>query len=91
MKALVDTTDKVKYYTPDTPITDDEGNVIETPHTEHIIETGRKITQVAEDNAVFEVHSSLIWVDCDNSLNAFNLQKYYYDTTDSTIKLIPTS
>lgn len=88
MKALVNTLDQVSYYTLGTPETDVDGNVIYQPRTQHPIASSARICQIEEDNDVFEVHPSLIWVDCNASINT---REYYYDTADSTIKLIPTS
>lgn len=88
MKALVDTQHSISTYTQGTPITNAEGVVVHTPVTETSIANSARICQIEEDNDVFEVHPSLIWVDCNASINT---HEYYYDTSDSTIKAIPSS
>lgn len=43
--------------------------------TDYLGNTGYKIVEKAEDDAVFEVHPNLIWVDCANDLN---INTHYY-------------
>jgi hypothetical protein len=46
--------------------------------------SGLRIAEVVNENNTFEVHSSLIWVDCSGEVTAEN---YYYDNGE--FKLIP--
>jgi len=47
------------------------------------IPNGQRIVEVAENQ--FEVADPLFWVDCNSSVNT---NEYYYDPSDSAIKLI---
>jgi hypothetical protein len=48
------------------------------------IETGYRVAQVSEQS--FDVTPQLFWVDCADDIVA---DMYWYDPTDSTIKLVP--
>lgn len=47
------------------------------------ISNGQRIVEVSETE--FQVSDPLFWVDCNNAVNT---NEYYYDASDSTIKLI---
>lgn len=77
MKALVSPNETVKYIS--------EYQLIDGKHISVLmdISNGQKIVEVSENQ--FEVADPLFWIDCNSSVNA---TEYYYDTSDSTIKLI---
>tara|TARA_R100000664_G_C2705982_1_gene104546 strand:- start:477 stop:743 length:267 start_codon:yes stop_codon:yes gene_type:complete len=81
MKALIETITPVKRITSWTTETV-YGQDQNVPVKEDIANSAR-IVQMEENE--FEVHSNLIWVDCDSSINCLD---YYYDKSDSTIKPI---
>lgn len=49
-------------------------------------EAGYRVVQIAEDNATFETHESLVWVDCPNDLKA---DEKWYDPADNQFKNFP--
>lgn len=49
-------------------------------------ESGYRVAQVVEDNSTFEVHPSLIWIDCPDDLKA---DEKWYDPSDGQFKEIP--
>lgn len=49
-------------------------------------ESGYRVAQVVEDNATFETHPSLIWVNCPNDLQA---DAKWYDPADGQFKDFP--
>jgi len=64
-------------------IVTENGNTRYDSITEPMASTAWRIAEVAENE--FEVAPDLFWVDCNSSVKA---NQYYYDSTDSTIKLI---
>jgi|9_EtaG_2_1085328.scaffolds.fasta_scaffold272594_1 hypothetical protein len=79
MKALVATQEVVFYVSGWTTETID--GVTKNIPTSSPVTNGCRIAQVEENT--FEVHSDLIWVDCDSSVTS---DTHYYDESDSTIK-----
>lgn len=53
------------------------------PNTQEVI--GWRIVETAAQE--FPVYKTLFWVDCDDAVEA---DQWYYDNTDSTIKVKPT-
>jgi hypothetical protein len=88
MKALVHTTHVVNYVSSTQDITDDNGNVIFQKNIFSDLPNSALICQIEEDSNTFEVHPDFIWVDCDASVTPAS---HYYDTSDSTIKAIPSA
>ena len=54
-------------------------------------QTGYRVAQVNADNQIFPVADELFWADFPSNLDAALVpeDKYWYDPTDQTIKLIP--
>lgn len=81
MKALISPNEKVKYINSWTEDPDDNTIYIAS-YAE--LENAQRVVEVHANE--FDVAPPLFWTDCDASIVA---EDYYYDTTDSTIKLIP--
>jgi len=81
-KALIDPGGTCEYISSWTSETDSDGIVTNTP-TFSKVSNGQRVAEVKD--ATFEVASPLFWVDCSDSVVA---DEWYYDTSDSTIKLI---
>ena len=47
---------------------------------------GQRVAQVEPDNAIFEVHESLMWKDCADDVVA---DQWYFDPNDNQIKPVP--
>ena len=82
MKALIAKNEKVYRTSSWRDDTQDDGSVVKRPVISEIPGAYR-VSQVEENE--FSVHSDLFWVDCDSSVKA---DFYYYDSNDSTIKII---
>jgi hypothetical protein len=79
MKALISPNESVKYISEWTA-TDIVGQYLPVYSD---IPNGQRIPEVSENQ--FDVAGPLFWVDCGDNVVA---DQYYYDTSDSTIKLI---
>lgn len=79
MKALISPNEKVKYIS-EWQVTDIVGEY--SPIFSNI-PNGQRIAEVLQNQ--FDVSDPLFWVDCDASVVP---NKNYYDSTDSTIKLV---
>lgn len=55
-------------------------------------ETGYRVAETCEDNAVFDVADELFWTDFPSNLDTslVHQDQYWYDPADETIKEIPT-
>jgi hypothetical protein len=83
MKALIDpnsTVERISAWT--NPTTDSDGFTHYTSTLEEIT-NGQIICEIKDTE--FQVADPLFWVDCNSSVTA---EDYYYDGSDSTIKLI---
>ena len=86
MKALISPNESIKYtqktsFTLTDPDTGEEEQRFYL--TTQDIPNAIRIAQVEETE--FEVGGNLYWIDCDSTVNP---STHYYDTSDSTIKLI---
>ena len=82
MKALISPNDTVRYISG--WYSGQLGSKIVWFPTLSVLENANRVCEVKENE--FEVAPPMHWVDCANDVTADN---YYYDTTDSTIKVIP--
>jgi len=83
MKALIDpnsTVERISAWT--NPTTDSDGITHYTPTLEEIT-NGQRICEIKDTE--FQVANPLFWVECNSSVT---MQDYFYDGSDSTIKLI---
>lgn len=49
-------------------------------------DSGYRVLEVVEPGNEFEVHSSLYWADCDDTVESF---KYWWDPASSSFKKLP--
>jgi len=82
MKALISPNDFTPKYISSWNIETIDGEISYIPVYSEI-SNAQRVAEVA--NAEFEIASPLFWVDCGNDVVA---DECYYDTSDSTIKLI---
>lgn len=85
MKALVSLNENnIEYTSSWTNYVDPDDGTTRQIGVVSILPNAARIVQIQENQ--FDVHSDLIWVECNTSVN---VKDYYYDKSDSTIKLIP--
>jgi hypothetical protein len=82
-KALISSNEVVQHISGwKTVLTEEPGVELTNPiYTD--IPNSNRIAEIEENT--FEVNSALFWVDCNSSVTT---DSYYYDSSDSTIKII---
>jgi hypothetical protein len=62
--------------------------LIASPERKH---SGYRIADIVDEENQFGVADAYFWINCPENINSTNYDKFYYDPSDSTCKLIPTS
>jgi hypothetical protein len=81
-KALIAKNERVRRINSWVTVTNEDGSTFKQPDEDYI-DGAYRIAQISETE--FAVHSDLFWVECNSSVTEY---QYYYDSSDSTIKLI---
>ena len=82
-KALISSNESVTHITGWTEIPTDKPNQTQQAPTVEVIPNSYRIAEI--EDTTFDVNPALFWVDCNSAVDTMN---YYYDSSDSTIKVI---